>query len=58
MGDEEYKRLLITINSANLAANMENLNINESILNKQKRHEHDSDIIIGLLSEILKELKK
>lgn len=53
----DYERTLLTINSANLAANMENVSINEDILARQKRHEKDNDVIIALLTEILEVLK-
>ncbi len=53
----DYERTLLTINSANLAANVENVSINEDILARQKRHEKDNDVIIALLTEILEVLK-
>lgn len=49
----EYERLLLSINSANLAANIENVGINEDILARSKRHENDNDAIISLLTKIL-----
>ena len=48
----EYERLLLSINSANLAANLENVNINEKIL----ANKYDGRII-SLLESILKEAK-
>lgn len=53
----DYERTLLTINSANLAANVENVSINEDILSRQRRHEKDNDVIIALLTEILEVLK-
>lgn len=53
----DYERTLLTINSANLAANVENVSINEDILARQRRHEKDNDVIIALLTEILEVLK-
>ena len=52
----EYERLLLSINSANLAANLENVSINEKILafNKERREEQ----IVKLLKEILEEVRK
>lgn len=49
----EYERLLLSINSANLAANLENVNINEKIL----ANKYDGRII-SLLESILKEAKR
>lgn len=49
----EYERLLLSINSANLAANIENVGINEDILARSKRHENDNDVVISLLTKIL-----
>lgn len=53
----DYERLLVSINSANLTTNLENVAINEEILKRNNRHEKDNDIIIGLLTEILGVLK-
>lgn len=53
----DYERLLVSINSANLTANLENVTINEEILKRNNRHEKDNDIIISLLTEILGVLK-
>lgn len=53
----DYERLLVSINSANLTANLENVAINEKILKRNNRHEKDNDIIISLLTEILGVLK-
>lgn len=53
----DYERLLVSINSANLTANLENVAINEEILKRNNRHEKDNDIIISLLTEILGVLK-
>ena len=53
----DYERLLVSINSANLTTNLENVAINEEILKCNNRHEKDNDIIIGLLTEILGVLK-
>lgn len=53
----DYERLLVSINSANLTANLENVTINEEILKRNNRHEKDNDIIISLLAEILGVLK-
>lgn len=54
----EYERLLLSINSANLAANIENVGINEDILARSKRHESDNDVIISLLTKILEVISK
>jgi hypothetical protein len=53
----DYERLLVSIDSANLTANLENVAINEEILKRNNRHEKDNDIIISLLTEILGVLK-
>lgn len=52
-----YERLLLTINSANLSTNLENVRINEEIAARSRAHEHDNDKIIDLLVEILEVLK-
>lgn len=49
----EYERLLLSINSANLTANIENVSINEKILEEKRDNR-----IVALLQEILKEVKK
>lgn len=49
----EYERVLLAINSSNLAANLENVSINEDILARQIRHEGDNAKIIALLTSIL-----
>lgn len=54
----EYERLLLSVNSANLAANIENVGINEDILARSKRHENDNDVIISLLTKILEVISK
>lgn len=57
MTQDQYYRTLLSINAANLTANLENVNINKDILSRQRRHEHDNDEIISLLTKILEELK-
>lgn len=54
----EYERALLAINSSNLAANVENVTINEQLLDSNKRHEGDSARIIAILGEILEVIKK
>ena len=49
-----YESMLLGINSANL----ENVRINEEIAARSQAHEHDSDQIIPLLTEILEVLKR
>lgn len=49
----EYERILLAINSSNLAANLENVSINEDILARQIQHEGDNAKIIALLTSIL-----
>ena len=49
----EYERILLSINSSNLTANLENASINEDILERQKRHDGDKAKIIALLIKIL-----
>jgi hypothetical protein len=58
MDTQEYYRAIIGINTANLAANLQNVEINENILTRQKIHEYDNDKIIALLAEILEVLSK
>lgn len=53
----EYEALLLCINSANLATNMENVKMNQELVQRSREHEHDNDTIIRLLSEILEVLK-
>lgn len=53
MDAQDYYRAIIGINSANLAANMQNVEINQEILKRQKTHEYDNDKIIALLTDIL-----
>ena len=53
-----YESMLLGINSANLSANLENVRINEEIAARSQAHEHDSDQIIPLLTEILEVLKR
>jgi hypothetical protein len=57
MTEQEYRSKLLAINSANLAANIENVAINTDILERQKRHEYDNNKIIALLTELLEEQK-
>lgn len=54
MDETTYYREILAINSANLAANIENVNINEKLLNLKSK----DDVIISLLTQILKVLKK
>lgn len=49
---------MLSVNSANLAANVENVSINEDILARSKRHESDNDVIISLLTKILEVIAK
>jgi hypothetical protein len=51
--EEGYFREMLVISSANLAANLENVSINEKILSKDGR----GDVIISLLTQILEVLK-
>lgn len=53
MTEHEYWNAILAINSANLAANLKNVQINEKILAN-----HRDDRIIELLKEILKEVRK
>lgn len=58
MDAQDYYRAIIGINSANLAANMQNVEVNQEILKRQKTHEYDNDKIIALLTDILEVLNK
>ena len=49
----EYERMLLTISSANLTENIDNVSINEDILERKKRHDGDNAKIIALLTKIL-----
>ena len=51
MDNQEYYRETMAINAANLAANLENVNINEEILRAGKSTDRK---IIYLLEQILK----
>ena len=53
MDETTYYREILAINSANLAANIENVNINEKLLNLKSK----DDVIISLLTQILEVLK-
>lgn len=55
MDGQEYYRELLAINTANLAANIENVTINEKILNHGKSTDRQ---IIYLLEQILKAVTK
>lgn len=57
MSQDQYYHTLLSINAANLTTNLENVGINRDILSRQKRHEHDNDMIISLLTKILEELR-
>lgn len=48
-----FDKELLAINSANLAANLENVTINEKMLALKAK----DDVIISLLTQILEELK-
>lgn len=52
-----YEALIVSINSANLNANIENVRINEELVARSRAHEHDNDEIIKILTEILEVLK-
>jgi hypothetical protein len=54
MTEQEFYRESMCINSANLAANIENVNINTEILERSKKRD---DLIITLLSQLLEVLK-
>lgn len=58
MMQADYNSAIIAINSANLTANVRNVEINEQLLKSNKRHENDNDRIISLLAEILEEVRK
>lgn len=53
MDENTYYREILAINSANLAANIENVAINEKLLNLKSK----DDVIISLLAQILEVLK-
>ena len=55
MDSQSYYRELLTINAANLAANLENVGINEEILHEGKATDRQ---IIYLLEQILKAVTK
>lgn len=55
MDCQEYYRELLAINTANLAANIENVTINEKILNHGKSTDRQ---IIYLFEQILKAVTK
>lgn len=52
-----YDVVLLIINSMNLDANLENVQINEELINRSREHEKDNEKIINLLEQILEELK-
>ena len=52
---DAYSRELLAINSANLAANLENVRVNEEIISRGKAA--DAQIIL-LLERILEEVKR
>jgi hypothetical protein len=53
MDENTYYREILAINSANLAANIENVSINEKLLSLKSK----DDVIISLLTQILEVLK-
>lgn len=55
MNEKAYYRDILAINSANFAANIENVSINEQILQNGKSTDRQ---IIYLLEQILKEVIK
>lgn len=55
MNEQSYYRDILAINSANLAANIENVSINEQILQNGKSTDRQ---IIYLLEQILKAVIK
>ena len=55
MVDQAYYRYILAINSANLAANIENVSINEQLLQNGKSTDRQ---IIYLLEQILKAVTK
>lgn len=55
MDGQEYYRELLAINTANLAANIENVTINEKIMDHGKSTDRQ---IIYLLEQILKAVTK
>lgn len=55
MDSQEYYRELLAINTANLAANIENVTINEKIMDHGKSTDRQ---IIYLLEQILKAVTK
>ncbi|MGN1383258.1 MAG: hypothetical protein ACI4W2_10650 [Eubacterium sp.] len=54
MNEQEYWRDILAINSANLAANLENININSRILQNGERTDSQ---IIAMLQTIIDLLK-
>ena len=52
----DYERALLSINSANLTANLENMQINQELLHRNRQHESDNARIILLLNKILEVL--
>lgn len=52
----DYERALLSINSANLTANLENMEINQELLRRSRQHEGDNARIIDLLTKILEVL--
>lgn len=55
MDSQEYYRELLAINTANLAANIENVTINEKIMDHGKSTDRQ---IVYLLEQILKAVTK
>jgi hypothetical protein len=53
MFDESYYLEMLAISSANLAANLENVSVNEKLLKMKSK----DDTVISLLAQILEELK-
>lgn len=52
----DYERALLSINSANLTANLENMEINQELLQRSRQHEGDNARIVDLLTKILEVL--
>lgn len=52
----DYERTLLSINSANLTANLENMEINQELLQRSRQHEGDNARIVDLLTKILEVL--
>jgi hypothetical protein len=53
MFEDSYYLEMIAISAANLAANLENVAVNEKMLKSKSK----DDVIISLLTQILEELK-